>query len=142
MRYCLFFMFSMVFFGAFGQNFPIKRDNVILVKSDSSAAVLHKLILKALAKGEWVVERTDYEVLTVSTDWKNLRRGTDARLHVFVETDGNGSKAIVRGDLRTPELGESRIDFRGMKGSPALDAWEALDGFSKILGGLVSYGKK
>lgn len=121
----------------FCQAVPCKKCNTIILKSELPASDLYRAVLKNLVLKGYGLENQDAGMMILETDFKEVKN-LRVKFFVLVEQLQNGSVLYFRGKYRS-DFGESEIDFRGMKGSPALRAWELMNEFAKVFEGSMDY---
>ena len=112
---------------------PVKRANLIILHTaDSANAAYIKMARVLLAEG-YVLDKTDRELGFINTGYHHTAKlAVEVALRFVVVPQPMGALIEVRGVSRMPGMnntiiaGDSPIEFRGMTGSPALLAWNAM----------------
>ncbi|MGN6438490.1 MAG: hypothetical protein ACTHMM_18245 [Agriterribacter sp.] len=116
--------------------FAQRRDNAIMVQS-----VSFKEAALALLDNGFNIEKSDSSLGIIYCEPKAIGK-LDAYGIVRVRSVDTG--IIITGDYQVPSVDKnySRIDNRGMKGSPARRAWDMLDEFAKSFNKPLKYLSK
>lgn len=126
-----------------------KKDNLITISHDNGKTELFKLTKLALIETGYDLDKSDSDIFYIKTAAKEYSRGY---MRLTITIIDNALK--LRGDLSIGTLHlygvESdtwgRIEFRGMKGSPFREAWEAMANFASIIaeqiGGDIKYSRQ
>ena len=111
----------------------VKRANVITLHTADSANVAYTKLARLLLAEGYVLDKADRELGFVNTGYHHsANRAVEVALRVVVVPNPAGALVEVRGVSRMPGMshtlvgGDSPIEYRGMSGSPAMLAWEAM----------------
>ena len=110
-----------------------KKANVITLHTADSAGVAYTKLARLLLAEGYVLDKVDRELGFINTGYHHTAKASvEVALRFVVVSQPTGALIEVRGVNRMPGMnntilaGDSPIEFRGMTGSPALLAWEAM----------------
>jgi hypothetical protein len=124
-----------------GQEIP-KKANTIIISTSLSKDQLYGRITEILFENGYGILNSDKSIATITTTNKPIKAGA-VKLNFLIKD----SKVSVRGDLYgisieingVTDNGPSIVDFRGMKGSPALNAWNEMQKIADLIPGTKVY---
>lgn len=112
-----------------GQDIP-KKVNYIVVESDSVDIIK---VGKMLMDAGFTIEKSDKDLGYIHTEYKPIKL-SEIKLSVSV----SGNRVYIQGKMKT-DLGESRIQNTGMKGSPMKIAFDEMSSFANLINGITTY---
>jgi hypothetical protein len=124
-------------FGLFAQsNEPFKKANTIEVYTSLTPVQAYKALALVLQEKGYSIASSDATLSVLSTDAKALNRIT-TKLNASVRGDST-AVIILKGNF-SAGLSPSQIEYRGMKGSPFMLAWDELTAVAHALNGELKY---
>ena len=116
---------------------PPKRANTILVALPDSGVVAWQSAVRAALGRGFVLKNNSKEFLTFSTELLSIKPGLQVGVSGFVR----GRTVVLTGVFLVPgfDTVPSAIVYRGMAGSPFMDAWGAFEALAKSLGASIAY---
>jgi hypothetical protein len=144
MRY-LFLLLLFVSLGAQAQSSkqPFKGANTIVVQLPDSGVTAWKRVAQKLNSLGYVIKSSDKDLLTISTEQKAT---PNAAVYLAPTLMINGSTLELRGKYGQPSIPNSPVniplEFKGMKGFPAMISWDELTRIGASVGVISSYEKR
>ena len=116
---------------------PPKRANTILVALPDSGVVAWQSAVRAALGRGFVLKNNSKEFLTFSTELLSIKPGLQVGVSGFVR----GRTVVLTGVFLVPgfDTVPNAIVYRGMAGSPFMDAWGAFEALAKSLGASITY---
>ncbi len=114
---------------------PFKKANTIIISIQDQPEQAYKKIARILAIGGFGLANTDSDLGIITTDRK-ATKDLEIVLNVIVLDNGirlTGKYAVAGLDGDTP------IDFRSMKNSPARNAWNIMDKIAHDYNSTIQY---
>jgi hypothetical protein len=112
-----------------------EKANTITVTLPDSATVNEK-VLKVLASKDYTIKDANKSV--INTTAKTLKGNT----RVSISAKIKGAEVSLTGLILIATEGSKRVEYKGAKGTPFMNAWEEMDKVAKALGGKVKYEVK
>jgi hypothetical protein len=128
----LFLLFFIAFSTVSGfSQIPEKANTITITLPDSATA--NEKVLKVLASKDYTIK--DANKTVINTAAKTLKSNTRLSLTAKIK----GAEVALTGFILIATEGSKRIEYKGVKGTPFMNAWEEMDKVAKALGGKVSY---
>ena len=129
MKY-LYFLLYLLPSIAFSQN--LKKANLIVIPTNGSVETIYKKTIVVLVQNGYKIENSAKDLRTILTAPKVLaEEEVTVNLDVFIVSN---KEIQLRGNTFIPNVGVSKIENVGMKGSPAKLSWEEMNNIAKQLG--------
>ena len=128
---------------------PFKSANAVVIHASENLDSAYKKIAQAILEAGYTIDRADKELYFVNTKAKPLgRMGLQESLQASLKSTAEGTIITLTGSFSSPSLaavsplsaGDSRAEYRGMKGSPIMACWEELQRVASLYsGGTITY---
>lgn len=114
---------------------PFKKANTVIIHATDSMSVAYTGIAKAILAAGYTIDRSDKELGFVNTKPRPLgRMSVQESLQASLKRSSTGIDIQITGSYSAPAIaavsplsaGETRVDYRGMKGSVVMACWEEL----------------
>jgi hypothetical protein len=110
---------------------PFKKATVIEIHTTLTPQQAYKSVAEALQDSGYGIASSDAVLLSISTNEKADRNITS---HLNITVRGDSLAVVVlKGTFTLSGFGTSPIEYRGMKGSPVMLAWDQLEAVAKRL---------
>lgn len=126
-------VFGLLVFACIAQVAPVvipPKANTLIVHSQERDEAAWRQAGRALAATGFAIKNSSRDLLTLTTEPKDIGRGQKIALSLSVKD----SLITMTATQFTPSLGESAVDYRGMQGSPARRGWEAFEKATRAIG--------
>lgn len=127
----LLFLFVMLVGNSYAQNIP-EKANTIIVTVDGDAA---DKVNKVLTKQGFTVKQDKKNPSLYNTDPKTIKNNT----RVALSAEVNGNEVVIKGRITATGQSSLPIEYKGAKGTAAMNAWEEMEKAAKALGTNVKY---
>ena len=134
MKYLLLLLYFLPLL-TFSQN--LKKANLIVIPTHGSVETIYKKTIVVLVQNGYKIEKSASDLRTILTSPKVLsEEEITINLDVFIVSN---KEIQLRGNTFIPNVGVSKIENVGMKGSPAKISWEEMNKIAKLLGDDLIY---
>ena len=124
----------------FGQDIP-KRANTIMVEAADTITMTS--ITKLLVEHGYGIQHSDKDAGVITTTSRSVKRAGETKLIISL----NNNKATVRGTYHSTSIAIGNviddswqtIDYRGLKGSPSMEAWNEMFKIANAIGGRLTF---
>ena len=120
----------------FGQDIPEKANTIVVTFADSSN--LQEKISKVFTEKDYKVKTTSKTAKKIVTGPKTLKGDT----RVALAADIKGAEVFLTGSIVVAAQSGMKVEYKGKKGTPIMNAWEEMDKVAKALGGKITYEVK
>lgn len=120
---------------------PFKKANAILIKTSLPAEEAFRMVGQTIIEAGYGIKNSDKDFFSINSEPKPFRYG---QLELTMSVTGNDNAVIrITGKYQMGVIDDlyTTVDFRGMKGSPAKEAWEEMQKVAKTVKGELSYIK-
>ena len=115
----------------------LKKANLIVVATNGSVETIYKKTVMVLIQNGYKIEYSAKDLRSILTSPKVLSEDEiTINLDFFIVSN---KEIQIRGNTFIPNVGVSKIENVGMKGSPAKISWEEMNKIAKILGKDITY---
>lgn len=140
MKYFL-IIFFLIPFAAFSQESkePFKKANAILIKTSLPAEEAFRMVGQTIIEAGYGIKNSDKDFFSINSEPKPFRYG---QLELTMSVTGNDNAVVrITGKYQTGIINDlyTTVDFRGMKGSPAKEAWEEMQKVAEKIEGEKVY---
>lgn len=136
MKNFLLFVF-IIFAGqaAFAQTVPDKANTIVITLPDSNG--VNEKVVKVFTSKDFTVKGSKTSP-KISTGPKTLKGNTRVALVAEIK----GADVMLSGNIVVAAQGGMRVEYKGNKGTPIMNAWEEMDKVAKAFGGKIKYEVK
>jgi len=144
--FCFFFMVLATGLTAQIQDAPFKKANQIIIETSDSPDIAYRKIAGILFDNGIVIANSDKDLLMMSTEPIETHHAFGAvryKLSIRIE-DGKKTKLKINGKFGTLNFNISQfvpISFEGMKNSPYMKGWRAMNKIAESYSGILKFNK-
>jgi hypothetical protein len=128
---------------------PFKKANAVVITTPDSLDTAYKKIAQAILEAGYTIDRADKELHFINTKARPIARmGLQESLQASLKPGAGGSVILLSGTFASPSMaamsplmaGDSKVEYKGMKGSPIMACWEELQRVARLYqGGALTY---
>jgi hypothetical protein len=129
-------LFCLIGIAGFSQGIPEKANTIIITYPDSNR--VYDKVMSVLTEKEYIV-KGNKSTTKIITSPKTLKGGK-TRVSLVVEI--KGAEVWLSGNIVVAAQDNLKIEYKGNRGTPIMDAWEEMDKVGKALGRKLKYEVK
>jgi hypothetical protein len=110
---------------------PFKKASTIEVHTSLTPEQAYKQLAMALQESGYSIASSDATLQSITTSGRQYKN-----IAVVLNTSVKGDSTaviVLKGNFRLADFTPSAIEYRGANGSPAMRAWEQMEGVAKAL---------
>jgi hypothetical protein len=128
---------------------PFKKANTIVITTQDSLNTAYKKFAQAILEAGYTIDRADKELYFINTKARPVgRMGLQESVQASLKPVSGSTMILLSGTFASPSMaamsplmaGDSKVEYKGMKGSPIMACWEELQRVAKLYqGGALTY---